>query len=120
MIYFYLAFLFIAMYGVAKLLLPEMIKSPVVKPTAKIDTVDIIGPNESENRIKKLEDLLAEKSRNIKYLQSELQVFLVQVREFDKIKTLLTDEIKHLREQNRIFRSELGLPAGQSKEKSVV
>ena len=42
-----------------------------------------------------------------------------QVRNFEKVKTLLEEEIHRLREQNRIFRSELGLPAVQPKENSI-
>jgi hypothetical protein len=64
-----------------------------------------------ENRIAKLETLLAEKSRNIQLLQKELQASLTQINEFDKVKTLLDEEITHLKDQNRIFRSELGIPA---------
>jgi hypothetical protein len=47
-------------------------------------------------------------------LQTELQIFLVQIREFDKVKAMLDEEIHHLREQNRMFRSELGIPLNAS------
>ena len=66
---------------------------------------EIMDPN---NRIEKLELMLAEKNKNINILQTELKIFHIQVRESDKLKALLEDEIHRLREQNRIFRSELG------------
>jgi hypothetical protein len=52
-------------------------------------------------------------------LQKELKIFHVQMRDFDKVKTLLEEEIHRLREQNRIFRSELGLARRSTKENSI-
>ena len=69
--------------------------------------------------MEKLETLLAEKNKNIGLLQTELKVFCAQVRDFDKMKSVLEDEIHRLREQNRMFRSELGLPTVQPKENSI-
>ncbi len=110
MLFFYLAFLITSLYWVVKLLLPEM---------TKLDSFDFSQPNEPDKRIEKLETLLADKNRDIHLLQTELKAFHLQVGTFDKIKTLLDEEIHHLKEQNRIFRSELGLPAVQSKENSI-
>ena len=74
----------------------------------------------SGNRIEKMEMLLAEKNKNIMLLQTELKLFHAQIRDFDKVKALLEEEVHRLKEQNRIFRSELGLPAVQPKENSIV
>ena len=57
-----------------------------------------------------MEALLAEKNKKMSLLQTELKALHVQVRAFDKIKMLMDGEIHRLREQNRMFRSELGLP----------
>lgn len=108
LIFLYLAVLITALYWVSKMLLPEM-----AKPSKKVQV------NEPDNGTEKLKTLLIEKNEDIQLLQTELKVFQVQVRNFDKIKSLLTEEIDRLREQNRIFRSELGLPAGQLKENSI-
>ena len=110
MLILYLAVLITALYWVSKILLPEMTKK---------DSFDFSEPNEPDKRIEKLEALLAEKNKNIGFLQKELKIFYVQVQAFDRVKTLLDEEIHHLREQNRIFRSELGLPAAQPKENSI-
>jgi hypothetical protein len=67
-----------------------------------------------------MEALLVEKNRSIRLLETENKVLEVQVRSFSKVKTLLEEEILRLREQNRIFRSELGLPAVQTKENIIV
>ena len=91
-------------------------KLAVQKPVIQMPRIAVPKPVENAftyepvNRVEKLELLLEEKNKNIKVLQNELTVFLVQVREFDKIKSLLEEEIRRLREQNRIFRSELGIP----------
>ena len=101
MLVLYLAVLIIALYWVSKILLPEMTKS---------NSFDSSQSNGSDKGIEKLETLLAEKNKEISLLQTELRIFHVQVRAFDKVKTLLDEEIRRLREQNRIFRSELGMP----------
>ncbi len=110
MFIFYLIFLITSLYWVAKLLLPEMTKP---------GPFDFSRSNGPDERIEKLEALLAEKNKDISFLQTELKTSHLQVHTFDKIKTLLDDEIHHLREQNRIFRSELGLPAVHTKENSI-
>jgi hypothetical protein len=124
LIYIYLAVIITALYGVAKVLLPEMAKPPLPRATPRTTPKPISSvpyqPKESENRIEKLEKLLAEKNKNIQILQTELKSFYEQVRYSDKVKTLLEEEVHRLREQNRIFRSELGLPAAQQKENSIV
>lgn len=108
-IFLYLTLLITALYWVAKLLLPEMNKP----------LFDFFQSEGTDNRIEKLETLLAEKNKNIDLLQAELKTFQAQARSFDKMKTLLDEEIHHLREQNRIFRSELGLPAVLPGENSI-
>jgi hypothetical protein len=109
-IFSYLAILIAALYWVSKMLLPEMLKP---RP------LDFSQPDVSDERIEFLEKLLSEKNTNISLLQKEIRVLDVQVSAFDKIKTVLDEEIHRLREQNRIFRSELGLPAVQAKENSI-
>ncbi len=106
MLILYLAVLTAALYFVLRLLAPEIGRTP---------NVDNAG-----SRIEKLEKMLAEKNRNIQILQTELEIFHAESKDFDTVKTVLDEEIKRLKEQNRIFRSELGLPAGQLKENPVV
>jgi hypothetical protein len=115
MLILYLAFLLIALLGVAKILLPEIKESPVTRILPRANP----SSDGSVERIARLETLLAEKSKNIQVLQTELKIFQIEVRESDKVKALLEEEIYRLREQNRIFRSELGLPAVQLKENSI-
>ncbi len=122
MLYLYLAVLGTALYWVTKNLLPEMLKPPVKTAPRRIiapATVSQIPQttNGLEFRVNKLEMLLAEKNRNIDLLQKELKIFHTKVINFDKIKSLLEEEIQRLREQNRIFRSELGLPAAAAEPK---
>ena len=118
MLIFYLAFLVIALLGIAKVLLPELMRPPLSNVSEESNSLD--QTNDNGNRVTKLETLLAEKSKNIQILQTELKIAHSQIREFDKIKSLLDEEITRLREQNRIFRSELGLPAAQPKENSII
>ena len=120
LILLYLAVLGAALYWVSKLLLPEMAKPPIPKPAPRSKTFEIVQSMEADNRVEKLETLLAEKNKNISLLQNEIRIYHVQVRDSDKIKSLLEDEIHRLREQNRIFRSELGLPTVAPKETSIV
>jgi hypothetical protein len=110
MIILYLAVVITALYWVSRMLLPEMAKPPLPMTPLKTKSEDPAVPNELEGRIEKLEYLLAEKNKNIGLLQTELKIFHAQVYNFDKVKTLLEEEIQRLREQNRIFRSELGIP----------
>ena len=115
MLILYLAVLITAVYFVIKLLAPEIRKPslPVPRPMAP--------PTEGTFlRTEKLEMMLAEKNKNIQHLQTELKALYVQTHEFDKLKDLWEEEIQRLREQNRIFRSELGLPTVQPKENSVI
>ena len=119
MLFFYLAVVITALYYVSKILGPEMIKPPRPKAAPKPDSFDISQYNDPDNRTKRLETLLVEKNKNIEILQTELRIYHVKMRGFDKVKTLLEEEIHRLREQNRIFRSELGLPTVQTKENSI-
>ena len=123
MLILYLAVLVTALYCVSKMLLPEMAKPPLPKKTLKPKSPDSSQYNAHDERVQKLEILLAEKNKNINVLQTELSIFLIEVRESDKIKSILEEEIRHLREQNRIFRSELGLPtnalSAEHKENSI-
>jgi len=124
MFIFYLVFLATSIYLLARILGPEMAKPlPKVDPVSKV--LPMVKPpkvipqsSDSSTRIEKLEFLLAEKNKNIGILQTDLKLFLAQVREFDKVKIILQDEITHLKEQNRMFRSELGLPTIVQKEHS--
>jgi len=119
MLVLYLAILTTGLYYVAKILSPEMRRTPLPRKPAAFDPLDFSTLETPENRIGKLEILLFEKNKNIQLLQSELKVSLVQIRNFDKVKVLLEEEIRRLREQNRIFRSELGLPTIEAKENST-
>lgn len=121
MIILYVVLVVASLLFVARILLPEMAK-PVVRPIApKKENPLAIEPKEADNRIEKLEYFLTEKNKNIQLLQTELRIFHAQIRDFDKVKTLLETEIQHLREQNRMFRSELGLPTTvQLKENALI
>ncbi|MBF0510983.1 MAG: hypothetical protein HQL13_01500 [Candidatus Omnitrophica bacterium] len=105
MIILYLIFLGLALYGVIKNIAPEM-----TKPTP-------VGPIK-DGLEGKLENLLLEKNRAIDLLQKELKAFKGQKEDFEKLRALLEEEIYRLREQNRILRSELGLPTLPQTEKS--
>ena len=125
MLIFYLAVLIIGMYWASKNLLPELLNfKPSGLPSPKALTIskpiENNGPGEPQKRIEKLEILLLEKNKNILFFQNELRILYAQVREFDKLKGVLDEEILRLREQNRIFRSELGLPTVQAKEGIVI
>lgn len=124
MLILYLAVLIIGTYWVVRTLGPEMAKPPLpavkydlkskpVKPAAMATTELSIG------RVERLEILLAEKDRNIALLQNDLRVLQVQASSFDKLRKILDDENQRLKEQNRMLRSELGLPAAGSRERSV-
>jgi hypothetical protein len=119
MIFLYLAVLISAMYWVIKTLAPEMAKPPLIKAVFKAPLRDDTESQEQQGRITKLETMLSEKNKCISLLQAELKSFYVQVRDFDKIKMLLEEEVHRLREQNRIFRSELGLPTALPKVNSI-
>jgi len=110
MLIVYLAILIVGCYWVIKNLGPEMAKPSIRKPIVRENPIGFIQVDNPDNRVDKLETLIAEKNKNIKFLQTELSVFLTQVRESEKVRTLLENEIHRLREQNRIFRSELGIP----------
>jgi hypothetical protein len=122
-VFFYLAFLFTALYWVAKILLPELNKFSLLKNPPEAKPIGFSQSDGPDNRITKLEDLLAEKNRNIQLLQMELKIFQAELRDFDKVKGLLEEEAIRLRVQNRIFRSELGIPAivpsAELKENSI-
>ena len=115
MLFLYLAGLITALYCVSRILAPEMSKSsknPIPKSSSGRSPAEFEQATGSDNRVEKLSILLAEKNKNIQLLQTELKIFHVQVRDFEKVKTIMEEEIRHLREQNRMFRSELGLPQG--------
>jgi len=122
LILLYLAVLGTALYYVSKVLGPEMSKTPTttVRRIASIpDPYQSTQASGADNKMERLESLLAEKNKNISLLQNDLKLFQAQVRDYDKIKALLEEEIHRLREQNRIFRSELGMPTVQAKENSI-
>jgi len=110
-IFLYVAFLSTALFLVARVLWPELKKS---------SSVGLDQPHETDERTEKLETLLDEKNKNNQFIQKELRIFQAQTRDFNKVKELLDEEIHRLREQNRKFRSELGLPSVQSKENSRI
>jgi hypothetical protein len=120
MLIIYLAVVLAAMYWVVKTLAPEMAKPALPQAAPEPDSVDSLEFDEDEKKIERLEILVAEKNRSISLLETELKVFQTQASSFDKLKALLEEEIKRLREQNRIFRSELGLPTARPKENSIV
>jgi hypothetical protein len=107
MLFLFLAVIILALYGVARVLMPEMIKPGSLGPSMS---------DEPDKKTDLMEALLIEKNRSIRLLETENKVLEVQVRSFGKVKSLLEEEILRLREQNRIFRSELGLPTVQTKE----
>ena len=123
MLIIYLAVLIVSLYYVSKILGPELNRPSLPNIPSTTNPSDNSQYNSSDNRIKKLETLLAEKNKNIQLLQTELNVFQVQIRGFEKVKTLLDEEIHRLKEQNRMFRSELGLPSiassAKQKENSI-
>jgi hypothetical protein len=120
MLFLYLAILIAGIYMAYKLLAPEMKKPVPTRIAPAVDGRRAIQDDQPVNRIEKMEVLLAEKNKNILLLQTELKAFYAQIRDFDKVKTLLEEEVHRLKEQNRMFRSELGLPAVQPKENSIV
>jgi hypothetical protein len=119
MLILYLAVLITALYWVIRILLPEMTKPNSFDSSQSRRPDKSIEKNEPDESTEKLETLLIEKNKNVSLLQTELRILHVQVRAFDKVKILLDEEIHRLREQNRMFRSELGLPAAQPKENSI-
>jgi len=118
MIFFYLAILSGGIFFAIKLLLPHFPKAPA---TSLPVSIPVVVPLEDTTGqvIEKLEMMLAEKNSNILRLQTELNIQQNQLRDFDKIRTILEEEVLRLREQNRMFRSELGLPTGQPKDNPV-
>ena len=98
MVICYLVIVIAAIYFAIKLLAPEISKpapSVVAIPaSARVDDTAL--------KIEKLEMMLAEKNKNIQNLQSELKALQAQSQDFDKIKTLLEEEIQHLKGQNRL------------------
>jgi len=125
MLFLYLTVLIGGIYLAFKLLAPEMRRSistkapKAPKAAAAVEPQQVVSGSQPGNRIEKMEFLLAEKNKNILLLQTELKLFHAQIRDFDKVKTLLEEEVHRLKEQNRMFRSELGLPAVQPKENSI-
>ena len=106
-IFIYLTLVLIALFVVARKLWPEMKKPPFV-------------PNDN-GHASRLETLLDEKTKSLQFLQMESKILRTEMRDFSKIKAMLEEEIRRLRDQNRIFRSELGLSSGaQQPEKSLL
>jgi hypothetical protein len=60
----------------------------------------------SQEKITKLEVLLAEKNREIDRLRSQLGVHLDHSADFEKLKCILEEEIQNLRAQNRALKSQ--------------
>ena len=110
-IFLYVAFLSTALFLVARVLWPELKKSSSFASDQS---------NKPDERTEKLETLLEEKNKNNQFIQKELRIFQAQTRDFNKVKDLLDEEIHRLREQNRVLRSELGLPSVQSGENSRI
>jgi len=119
MLFLYLAVLISAMYWVIKTLAPEMVKPLAPKVSLRRQMRPDPVAEDRQNSIEKFETMLVEKNKTIGILQAELRAFYAQVRDFDKIRSLLEDEVHRLREQNRIFRSELGLPSALPKANSI-
>jgi len=118
MLIIYLTVLVVSLYFVSRILGPEMKNTASPKGASGLSSSSQgdsfrLQDNSPAKRIEKLEVLLAEKNKNINLLQNELMVYHAQARDFDKIKSLQEEEIQRLREQNRVFRSELGMPAVQ-------
>ena len=120
MLTIYLAVVVAALYAVIRILGPEMAKPSLPRKSSSPEFIELERVDEPTKRIEKLEMLLAEKNKNIELLQMELRVLQVQVRNNETIKELLDEEIQRLRDINRVFRSELGLPTEQLKEKISV
>jgi hypothetical protein len=119
MLLFFLTIVAVASGIAVKLLWPEMAKpapKAAVRKLAPPEAIAVTSTNPSDKKVEKLEALLYEKNRHITLVENELKSFQVQARNFDKLKNLLDEEILRLREQNRILRSELGMPTVPFKE----
>ena len=122
MIIFFAALVIVALVLVFRILLPEMKKSPeikVVKIVPLQETFDVSQLDKPASKLEKLEMMLADKNKNISLLEKELKVLQAQTRSFDKVKMLIEEEIQRLKEQNRMFRSELGLPTIGTRQGSI-
>ena len=119
MLIVYLAIVATASYWVIKTLGPEMAKPPLVKTAVRSGPTRVLMTRDPEPKIEKLEVLLADKNKSIELLQMELKVLQAQSSNFDKVRGVLEEEIQRLKELNRIFRSELGLPPIMTKESSL-
>lgn len=62
-------------------------------------------PGATLDKIGKLENLLFEKNKIIDRLQEQLENERLHRKEFENVRTILDEEIKHLREQLRGFRN---------------
>jgi uncharacterized coiled-coil protein SlyX len=109
MLIFYLAILIITIGISLKLLIPEIRKS-------SSSMVFSVAPQADDTtlKIEKLDMMLAEKNKTIEHLREELKILHAQSQDFEKIKTLMEEEIQHLKGQNRMAKSEI--PADQPKE----
>lgn len=119
MLILYLAVLIAGLYFAIKNLIPEMKSIPEASKSVEEKDFNFIPFKVTDHQVEKLDLMLAQKNRDITFLQKELRICKNQISSFEKIKAFMEEEIKYLREQNRIFRSELGLPAFSSNQNSV-
>ena len=122
MLYLLVGIVILGLIAVFKILAPEMLKTSNyrvrrVNPEAELD--QLLKTTLPQKGTEKLEILLAEKNRNISLLERELKILQSQEQSFNKVKVLMLEEIQRLKEQNRIFRSELGLPTMKPHENSI-
>ncbi len=112
MVILYLAVVIIALYFAIKLLAPE-----IRKPTLSMASSIAPPADNAILKTERLEMMVEEKNKSIEQLQEECKVLQTQVQDFEKVKTLLEEEIEHLKEQNRSIKS--GVPADQPKDNSI-
>ena len=96
MVILYLAVVIVALYFAIKLLAPE-----IRKPTLSMAAAIAPPADNTILKTERLEMMVEEKNKSIEHLQEELKVLQAQVQDFEKIKTILEEEIQHLKEQNR-------------------
>ena len=68
-IFLYVAFLFVTLYSVVKVLLPELRKSSSLKSPSGSNSLGVNQPHEPNNKVTKLETLLDEKIKVISLLK---------------------------------------------------
>jgi len=97
MVILFLAVVIIALYFAIKLLAPE-----IHKPTLSMAAAIVPPADNTILKTERLEMMVEEKNKSIEHLQEECKVLQAQAQDFDKIKTILEEEIQHLKEQNRL------------------